>query len=122
MHAFVVKLCISFESNMNLTPNCNQHLTNPNKAGELEKSVILLVTAGHGVHLFNILFHHNSCLDVIQSFLTHVACWIVAAKKKEKQMCDMNLMQDRSLKRFKLNHLRTPDNLNLSYRFIYTLI
>lgn len=37
------------------------------KSGELEKSVILLVIAGHGVHLFNILLHHNSCLDVTRS-------------------------------------------------------
>lgn len=76
---------------MNLTPNCNQYLKKPNKAGELEKCVILLVTAGHGVHLFNILRHQNSLLDVIQSFLTHVASWIVAAKKKEKQMWNMHV-------------------------------
>lgn len=71
----------SFASNMDLTPICYQHFTNQNKAGEMEKSVILLVTAGHGVHLFNIL--NNSRLDVIQSFLTHMAHRIVAAKKKE---------------------------------------
>lgn len=85
--------------NMNLSPICYQHLTNQNKPGEMEKSVILLVTAGHGVHLFNILLHHNSCLDIIQSCLTHVACWMVAAKKKRtsvKHECD--LIQDRSLK------------------------
>lgn len=47
----------------------------------MEKSVILLVTAGHACL---ISLQHNSCLDVIQSFLIHVACWIVAAKKKEQ--------------------------------------
>lgn len=60
------------------------------KAGEMEKSVILLVTAGHGSHLINILLQHNCRLDVVQSFLTRVACWIVAAKKKEKKVeCDL---------------------------------
>lgn len=58
------------------------------KAGEMEICVILLVTAGHGSHLINILLQHNCRLDVVQSFLTRVACWIVAAKKKEKKKVD----------------------------------
>lgn len=78
---FVVNLCILFGSNIFLTPNCSWHLTNQNKAGEMEKSVILLDWARHGVHLLNMVLRQKIRLDVIQSFLTHVACWIVAAKK-----------------------------------------
>lgn len=62
---FVVNPCFSFASDMNLTPICYQHLTNQNKAGEMEKSVILLVTAGHGVHLFNILNKSPRCNPVL---------------------------------------------------------
>lgn len=66
---------------------------------ELEKMEILLVIAGH---VFSALFHCSGSVaitDVMQSFLTEVACWIMAAEKI-KATCEKDNHMTVSFKSF----------------------
>lgn len=78
----------------------------------MEKSVILLVKLGHEIHLFNALLYYNSRLDVIHSSLTNMACWIMAAKKEEKQVWDKDVISGKTINAKIKTYASEIQNLN----------